>query len=101
MAAGMEKLNFYLIFEKMSFIYFIFGCAGLSLVGVGAALVAGHRLLLLRSMGFRHAGFSSCGSWAQLLRGMQHLPGPGTESVPFIGRRTLNHWTSREVLDLI
>ena len=26
-------------------------------------------------------GFSSCGSWAELLRGMWNLPGPGVESV--------------------
>ena len=48
-------------------------------------------LLLLRSTGSRHLGFSSCGSWAlerrlsscgtwaQLLRGMWDLPGPGLE----------------------
>ena len=52
MAAGMEKLNFYLIFEKMSFFNFIFGCAGLSLVAsrscsscrAQAPLVAEHGL---------------------------------------------------------
>ena len=38
-------------------------------------------LLLLRSTGSRHAGFSSCGAWAQLLRGMCDLPGPGLEPV--------------------
>lgn len=56
MAAGMEKLNFYLIFEKMSFIYFIFGCAGLSLVAsrscsncrAQAPLVAEHGLQACR-----------------------------------------------------
>ena len=49
--------------------------------------------LLLRRTGSRPMGFSSCGSWAlehgfsscgawaQLLRGMWHLPGPGTESM--------------------
>ena len=47
--------------------------------------------LLLQSTGSRHAGFSSCGTrapelrlsscgaWAQLLRGMWDLPGPGIE----------------------
>ena len=51
-------------------------------------------LLLLRSTGPRHAGFSSCGSWALerrlsscgtrnlLLCGMWDLPGPGIEPVP-------------------
>ena len=38
-------------------------------------------LLLLRGMGSRRAGFSSCGSRAQLLRGMWDLPGPGLEPV--------------------
>ena len=50
-------------------------------------------LLLLWSTGSRRAGFSSCGSqalecrlsscgaWAQLLRGMWDLPGPGLEPV--------------------
>ena len=34
-------------------------------------------LLLLRSTGSRRPGFSSCGTWALLLRGMWDLPGPG------------------------
>ena len=50
-------------------------------------------LLLLRSMGSRCAGFTSCGSralecrlsgcgaWAYLLRSMWDLPGPGLEPV--------------------
>ena len=50
-------------------------------------------LLLLRNTGSRHTDFSSCGSralerrlsscgaWAQLLRGMWDLPGPGIEPV--------------------
>ena len=58
-------------------------CAGFSL----------QRPFLLRSTGSRRAGFSSCGSralehrlsscgvWAQLLRGMQDPPGPGLEPV--------------------
>ena len=36
-------------------------------------------LPLLRSTGSRGAGFSSCGTWAQLLRGMWDLPRPGIE----------------------
>ena len=40
---------------------------------------------------------SSCGSWAQLLRGMWDPPGPGLEPVsPRIGRQTLNHCATRE-----
>ena len=63
--------------------YSLLQCAGFSLWW----------LLLLRSMGSRRAGFSSCGSQApehrlsscdaraQLLRSMWDLPGPGLESV--------------------
>ena len=29
----------------------------------------------------RHVGFSSCGTWASLLRGMWDLPGPGIKPV--------------------
>ena len=67
----------------------------------GLLFVAVHRLLLLWSMGSRHAGFSSCstwaqqlwhtgsracrlsscGPWAQLLCGTWDLPGPGIEPV--------------------
>ena len=32
-------------------------------------------------VGSRHAGFSSCGAWVLLLRGMCDLPRPGTEPV--------------------
>ena len=42
----------------------------------GLLFVAVRRLLLLRS-----TGFSSCGSRAQLLRGMWDFPGPGHEPV--------------------
>ena len=38
-------------------------------------------LLLLQSMGSRHVGFSSCGTWAQLLRSMWDLPRPGLKPV--------------------
>ena len=63
--------------------YSSFRCSGFSLWW----------LLLLQSTGSRRTGFSSCGSWAperrlsicgtraQLLRGMWHLPGPGLEPV--------------------
>ena len=76
--------------------YSLLRCEGFSLQG----------LLLLQSMGSRHAGFSSCdsraperrlsscGALAWLLRGMWDLPGPGLE--PFIGRQILNHCATRE-----
>ena len=62
-------------------------------------------LLLLRSMGSRHAGFSSCSTWAQQLwhTGLvapQHVGSSRTRDrthVPCIGRRILNHCPIREV----
>ena len=57
---------------------------GLSLVaasrGYSSLRCAGFSLwwlLLLQSTGSRRTGFSSCGSQAQLLRGIWDLPGPG------------------------
>ena len=44
------------------FFWFIFGCAGSSLLLEGFSL---QWLLLLCSMGSRHMGFSSCSTWAQ------------------------------------
>ena len=56
---------------------------------ITASLVAEHRLQTRR--------LSSCGSRAQLLRGMWDLPRPGLEPVsPCIGRRILNHCATRE-----
>ena len=96
---------FLFFFLNKCIIYFwlrwVFGAAhGLSLVaasgGYSSLRCAGlslRWLLLLRSTGSRHAGFSSCGSWALecrlsscgpwalLLRGMWDLPGPGLEPV--------------------
>ena len=71
-------LSFFL--KEYKFIYlFIFGCVGSSVATRGLSLVAASRgysslwctgfslrwLLLLWSMGSRHVGFSSCGTWAQ------------------------------------
>ena len=52
----------------------------------GLLFVAVHGLLialasLFGSTGSRHAGFSSCGTQAQLLRSMWDLPRPGIEPV--------------------
>ena len=56
---------------------------------VAASLVAEHRLQTRR--------LSSCGSRAQLLRGMWDLPRPGLELMsPCIGRQILNHCATRE-----
>ena len=81
-------------------------------------------LLLLRSAGSRRAGFSSCGTWAQQLWlagsrtqaqqaqqlqhtglvALQHVGSSRTRErtcVPCIGRRILNHHTTREVPEFI
>ena len=52
--------------------YSSFQCAGFSLWW----------LLLLRSMGSRRAGFSSCGTRVWLLRSMWDLPRPGLKPMP-------------------
>ena len=84
-----------ILFLTFFFFNFIFGCIGSSLLCVGLSLVVASGgysslrcegfslrwLLLLQSMGSRHAGFSSCGTRAELLRGMWDLPGPGLEPV--------------------
>ena len=58
---------------------------------VAASLVAEHRLQTRR--------LSSCGSQAQLLRGMWDLPRPGLEPVsPALSRQILNHCATREAL---
>ena len=86
-SAHFFKINLFL------FIYFwlcwVFVAArGLSLVavsrGYSSLQCAGFSLrwlLLLQSAGSRHAGFSSCGTWTQLLHGMWDLPRPGLEHV--------------------
>ena len=62
-------------------------CAGFSLVVSGGyALVAVRGLLItVASLGVE-CRLSSCGPWAELLRGTWNLPGSGTESV------CLLHW---------
>ena len=58
---------------------------------IAASLAAEHRLQTRR--------LSSCGSRAQLLRGMWDLPRPRFKPVsPCIGRQTLNHCATREAL---
>ena len=56
---------------------------------IAASPIAEHRLQTRR--------LSSCGSRAQLPRGMWDLPRPGLGTrVPCIGRQTLNHCATRE-----
>ena len=120
---------------------FIFGCvesqllhAGfLQLWRAGLLFIAVHRLLIVvaslvvehglqvhRLQQLWHAGFSSCGTWAQQLwlagsraqaqqlwrTGLvdpQHVGSSWTRArtrVPCIGRQILNHYATREVLEL-
>ena len=116
------SLCLYLIFLSLSFfkiylfyfwLHWVFVAArGLSLVaasgGYSSLWYAGFSLqwlLLLRSMGSRHVGFSSCGTQAQKLwrKGLvapQHVGFSQTRArtyVPCIGRRILNHCATRKV----
>ena len=65
------------------------------------------RFLLLLSVGSRHAGSSSCSScmgFAVAAHALCHVGSSQTRDhthVPRIGRRILNHWTTREVLGLL
>ena len=97
-----EHMKWWFFLMNFYFIYFWLCCVfvaarGLSLVaassGYSSLRCAGFLLqwlLLLRSMGSRLTGFSSCGTRAWLLRGMWDLPGPGIESMsPAIAGRSL------------
>ena len=60
------------LFDFFNINLFIFGCVGSLLLCTGFSLVAASEgyfslqwLLLVRSTGSRHTGFSSCGTWAQ------------------------------------
>ena len=119
------------IFLKINL--FIFGCIGsLLLRGLSLVVVSGgysslwcagfslRWLVLLRSMGSRHAGFGSCGTQAQQLwlagsrvQAQQlwctglvapwHVGSSWTRArtrVPCIGRRILNHCATRETPSL-
>ena len=75
---------FFLVYSFIIFFYF-FGSAESLLLCMGFSL----RWLLLWSTGCRYrratvvaaCRLSSCGTWAQLLRGRWDLPGPGIEPV--------------------
>ena len=122
---GASRLLGFLCFFCFVFkfiILFIFGCIGPLLLH-GLSLVAASRscsslrcagfsscwLLLLQSTGSSCVGFSSCGSWALERRlsscGAQACSAAcgifldqGLNHVPCIGRRILNHCTTREAL---
>ena len=93
---------------------------GLLFVVVHGLLIAVRRpLTITASLVVEHRPqtrkLSSCGSWAQLLRGMWDLPGPGLEPVSpalaggFLttappgkpGRWILNHCATREVHEIL
>ena len=129
--SAMLNLFFFFFLSFFIWLGWVFVAArGLSLVAVsGATLRCGVRtchfslrwLLLLQSTGSRHMGFSTCGTQAQLLWlvgsraqvqqswrtgfvAPQHVGSSQTRAqtcVPCIGRRILNHCTTREVLLLL
>ena len=79
-----------------------FGLRSVFTVAQGLSLVAWVGLSLqcfpFLAPGALEHRLCSCGAWALLPNGMWNLPGPGIEPhVPCIGRRILNHWTTREV----
>ena len=116
--------NFIFLF----FIYSVLAALGLVLVSArGLSLVAASQgyslgavctfspwwLLLLWSKGSRACGhqsydtqalghrLSSCGTRGQFPRGLWNLLWAGRSNpVPCIGRRTLNHWATREVQNI-
>ena len=57
-----------------------FSCCGAWALGTQASVVAAHELSSCGSQALEHR-LSSYGAWAQLLRGMWGLPGPGLEPV--------------------
>ena len=70
-----------------------------------AAQALGLQALVIVTCGLSSCGtwalegrLSSCGTQAQLLHDVWNLPRPETEFIPCIGRRILNHQTTREVL---
>ena len=86
-------------------------CMSISQVAAsrGYSLIVVHRLLLLWSTGFRHLGFSSCGSWALehrltscgalaylLPRHVEFFQIRDQTPVSCISRQILYHWVTRE-----
>ena len=74
------------------------GTWDLSLWQAGSFVVV-HRFSSLWHTGSRAHGFSSCGVWAQLPHGTWDRSSLTRDRtcIPWIGRRILNHWTTREV----
>ena len=75
-----------------------FSCCRARALGAWASVLAACRLSSCGTWALGLVGFSSCGSRAQLLRGMWDLPWTRARThVPCIGRRILNHCATREV----
>ena len=82
------NINLFILFIYFWLRWVFVDAHGLSLVAVSGSYCslwwAGFSLewlLLLQSTGSGRPCASSCGTWAQLLRGMWNLPGPGLEPV--------------------
>ena len=122
-----ERVTFFLIFFNFYLFYFILFLAvlGLLLLHTRFSLVAASRghsllqcagfslrwLLLLRSMGSRCMGLSSCGTQAQSLwlvgsrvQALRHVGSSQTRArthVPCIGRQILSHCATRKALNFL
>ena len=97
------------LFKKDNFIFFIFLCAGSSLLrgllscfGACFYLVVEHRLLGVWASVATARGLRSWGYWAWLpwgTRESSQIRDP--TCVPGLGRWTLYHWATREVLQCL
>ena len=72
---------------------------------MGYSLAVAGGLLLLWNRGSRVPRLSSCGIWAPertwsvlVLSGLDY---PAACGILFFGRQMLNHWTTREVVEII
>ena len=75
-----------------------FSCCGARALGWRASVVVAHGFSSCSLRALEHR-LSSCGTRAQLLRGMWDLPGPGIKPVsPALASGFLNHCATREVL---
>ena len=99
---------FFFFFYNCYLFITLFDCAGSSLLHKGSgkpgllcSCVCGfslQRLLLLWSTGSRCVGFSSCSMGLAASSHVESFWARGWTHVPCIGRRILNHWTTKKVL---
>ena len=103
---------FELLFIFKNFVYFWLHWVFVAVCGLSSLVVAasgGYARVVVRGLLFAvascraralaHAAFGSCSSQAQLPCSMWDLPGP--EFRLCIARGILNHWTTREIPDLL